>query len=174
MPPSILIQDSGFILDACSAIVLYASGHLSEIVSAMPCQAYVAAYVVDEELKSLDLRLPLAAGILDALDLEGDEEAISALHYGTDPRMDAGEAVCAALAHHRDLAIATDDAGAISFLSERLPEIQLVTSADIVGHWATSAEQPAILAVIQAIRDVDGYVPHKAHPLRSWWFSYLT
>jgi hypothetical protein len=153
--------------------VIHASGRFSEIVASLKVDAFIAEYVLTEELRSLDLRLPLAAGVISKLDLEGDDEAITALHYCTDPRMHTGEAVCAALAKHRDLVVATDDASAHSFFAERLPTVQLITSADIIRNWATSASTSDIRSAIRNITISDGYSPHKTHPLRAWWVSFL-
>ncbi len=171
MPFSLVVKHPGIILDACSAIVVHASDRFSEVIAALPVQVSIPEYILTEELGTLDLRLPIAAGMLTKLDLEGDEEALSALHFGTDPRMHAGEAVCVALAVHRNLAVATDDASAISFLNERLPSIQVITSAEIVRNWADSANPVDVSDAINQIYKNDGYVPHVWHPLRSWWMG---
>ncbi len=170
---SLIVPHSGLLLDACSAIVLDASGMMTQIIDAVPVPCYIPKYVQDVELRSLDLRIAIATGYLSHVDLSGDEEALSALHFGTDPRMHTGEAVCAALAVHRDFAIATDDASAISFFTERLPAVLLVSSADLVRNWANNADHSDVVSAIRRIRDRDGYLPHKTHNLRSWWVSHL-
>ena len=85
--------------------------------------------------------------------------------------MDDGEAATGAIAANRNWAIATDDRKAIRFLEQNVPSIKIVSTLELVKHWADSVIPPAetVQMVLQNIRTLARYIPNVNHPLYKWW-----
>jgi hypothetical protein len=171
------------ILDACCVINLYASAQMGAILRALPCTVVVADYVCEQEAlmvragpegsglpaEAIDLCPLIDEGVLEVASLQDAEAATFvtlAAAFGDD-----GEAATAALAVHRRWALATDDRGAINVLRRQAPQIHVVSTPEIIQHWAEAiAVSPALLrAVLANVRARARYAPHAQHPLHSWW-----
>ena len=128
------MDDSGlpkYIVDACCILNFYASGRLFEILETLEGEIYTTNYVIREECKyiregeekiSVDLGEVIANELLLATELKGEE-------YTTFVNMiellDDGEAECAAIAHHRNYILVTDDKNAIKKLENNLSELSI-------------------------------------------------
>ena len=158
------------ILDACCVINIHESGSIGDILSAVAGRIAIARFVLQQEVRGVNLQPVVKSGLLTVADYT-DEEAITALVFATDPRMDDGEAVTGAIAKHRNWAIATDDAKAISFFTERTAQLQLLSTPELMKHWADSAA-PSPEKVRNALQNVENrgdYKPHVGHRLHGWW-----
>jgi hypothetical protein len=87
-----------------------------------------------------------------------------------------GEKISGAIARDKNWAIATDDRDAQRKLATLMPYIQVITTLDIVRHWAvTENVTPALLRdVIQRIQIHGKYTPAPSHPLYGWVLSVLS
>ena len=158
------------ILDACCVINIHESGCIADILSATASNVAIARFVLQQEVRGVNLQPMVISGLLTVADYS-EEEAITALVFATDPRMDDGEAVTGAIAKHRNWAIATDDAKAISFFTEMTPQLQLLSTPDLMKHWVDLAT-PSLEKVRTALQNIENrgdYKPHVGHRLHGWW-----
>lgn len=120
------IDRSHLLLDACCILNFWASGHLMEILKAIPAQVAVTQVVLEEELQilqrlknegdksAIQFEKAINQEIIKTVDFDSDAEAETFVNYLTN-NLDDGEALTCAIAFHRQWAIATDDKKAISF-----------------------------------------------------------
>jgi hypothetical protein len=85
--------------------------------------------------------------------------------------LDDGDSATAAIAVHRQWAMATDDKRAISFFRHETPQLQVLSTLEIVKHWSEEAgiDSQTLRGVLNLIRVKGQYMPPKSHPLQSWW-----
>lgn len=85
------------------------------------------------------------------------------------------ESATCAIALQRSWAIATDDKKAISFWNREAPQLQVLSTLEIVKHWSKEAKIPSeILSnALTGIGIKGKYKPHKNHPLLAWWKAIL-
>jgi len=175
------IRQSHVVLDACCILNFCASGHFLEILRAIPAQAIVALVVQDNELGTLrqlenqvnlgatQFEAALAQRLLTAVDFESEPEAEHFVNYAA--VLDDGEAATCAIAVHRGWAIATDDKKAVSFFQQEAPHLQILSTLEVVKHWAEKAnlDLAELNLVLSAIRLKGRYRPPRSHPLLNWW-----
>lgn len=89
--------------------------------------------------------------------------------------LDDGEAITGAIAVHRDWAIGSDDRRAIAFFAKVAPQLQRISTLELMKHWADTTEQPpdAVRAALRNVRAREKYEPHVTHPLYAWWRTYM-
>lgn len=182
---SILVfAHNGVVLDASCAINLYASGKISDILAAFPITTYIVEYVyINEILKisqgagkpdvKIDLEHVISCGALKVMPLEPGNQEITVLNFAA-PGLDNGEAITGAIAVHHNWAIALDDRSAISLLRREAPDLQLITTPELIKYWVdSSAPQTELLReVLQNIETLGRYRPPRDHPLITWWQSF--
>jgi predicted nucleic acid-binding protein len=175
------IVHSHLLLDACCVLNFCASGQLLAILKSIPVQVAVTQIVRDKELKTLQhledeendsatqFEAAIAQNLLIIVDFESEEEAESFVNYAAN--LDDGESATGALAFHREWAMATDDKRAISFFRKETPQIQILSTLEIVKHWSEEAgvDSQTLRDALNLIRVKARYMPHKSHPLLSWW-----
>lgn len=175
------IETSHVILDACCILNFSASGNLLGILESIPARVTVSLVVKQEELKKLpgvedeenagakELEAAIAKKLLVVVDFESEEEEATYINYAV--ALDDGESATGAIAFHRGWAIGTDDKRAKSFFARNAPDIQIISTLEMVKHWSETAEidPPALRDVLRAIRVQGRYMPRQNHPLRDWW-----
>ena len=176
------------ILDASTLLNLYATGRLREVAGSGPYRFAVAEYVLNEEALfvwelgpedvepqrvPLDLSWLIEDGLLEVLRLDTSEEMATFVDFAIS--IDDGEAITAALALHRDCALATDDRKARRVIAERAPTVQLVSTLDLLSDWATVAQVPAaeLRSTMEAMRSGASYVPGRGNPRFNWWHEIM-
>jgi hypothetical protein len=176
------VKCSHLILDACCVLNFSASGSFIEILKSLPAQVVVTQVVRDRELLSLQrlayescenvnqFEAAINHGLLLVEDFENDREAETFVNYAS-VLGDDGESATCAIAVHREWAIATDDRQAISFFQREAPYLQILSSLEIIKHWSvvSNVASAELRTVLSNIRTQGRYVPHKSHPLLSWW-----
>jgi hypothetical protein len=175
---------SGVALDTSSAINLYASGKMRDILAALPITASIAEYVYANEMlkisqgpgkpdASIDLEHLIASGALQVMPLKPGSEEITALNFAAFG-LDNGEAITAAIAVHNNWAIALDDRSATSLLRREAPRLQLITTPELTKHWVDSSAPRTELVreVLQNIETLGRYRPPHGHPLSTWWHGF--
>lgn len=182
---SITAVHDHLILDACCVMNLYASRRMGEILTAIRETAVVARYVMEVEALTvyqtakgesphkreiINLQPLIDDGLLLTADLQSDAEKNSFAHFIMQ-RLDEGEAATMAIATHRNWAVATDDRAARRLCQRRCPENQLISTPELMKHWAETAQpEPTILS--NALRDVENranYLVGQRRPLYEWW-----
>ena len=176
---------NGIILDACCVMNLYASGQMAEVIASIIELVAVTVYVKNIEALfiykqsspdtlpakvSVDLQPLIDQGLLQTVDLETDAEKISFINL-TASRMDDGEAMTGAIALHRHWAIATDDRQCRTVFRREAPQIQLISTAELVKHWVDTIK-PEACVVCQVLKNIEAganYLVGVKDPLYNWW-----
>lgn len=168
------MTDRRLIVDACCLINLDSSGQLLDIASTFSPSLAVCDIVLDEEITAIeqlegDTGLALNSKVIEKILLDDMElnlfvEYVS--HMGDD-----GESATFAAAVNRGWSVATDDKAATSFLRKQAPEVEIVSTLDIIKYWSEVREksQAEIQQVLLEIKNKGRYVPGKGHSLYSWW-----
>lgn len=176
------IKHSHVILDACCVLNFCASEYLIEILESIPAQVVVTEVVRERELLTLQrlrdennedvsqFETAIEKGLLSIIDFSSEIEEETFVNYVFELG-DDGESATGAIAFHRDWAIATDDKRAISFFERESPHLQILSTLAIVKNWSEqeTLSSATLRSVLSAIRTRGRYVPHRNHPLLSWW-----
>ena len=143
------IANAHLLLDACCIINFAASGCLFDILSCIPAQA-----VITEEVKNELTNLPCSEdgnnGSLVQFQLAIKEQVLTVTDFNSESEEslfidyaftlgDDGEASTAAIAIHRGWSMATDDKRAISFFQREVPNLQIISTLEIVQYWSQQA-----------------------------------
>lgn len=168
------------VLDASAALVLFASGHIREIVRALPMPAFVVQETISEvrflrtddvsgrvsKKEEIDWTSVLADGTIQVVQRTDPREFADFVRFAMD--VDDGEAAAAASALHRGYPLAIDDLKARRVFAA---EIDLIWSLDLIHHWYELTRQSAevIGVILGQIRRKARYQPHLTHPLIHWW-----
>lgn len=176
------IKHSHVVLDACCVLNVCASGYLIEILESIPAQVVVTEVVRERELLTLQrlrdesnedvsqFETAIEKGLLSVIDFNSEIEEETFVNYVFELG-DDGESATGAIAFHRDWAIATDDKKAISFFERESPHLQILSTLAIVKNWSEQEKlsSATLRSILSAIRTRGRYMPHRNHPLLSWW-----
>lgn len=170
-----IVDEAALVLDACCLINLAVTGKLQDLVSSLGVRVIVPRLVWIEEIPSLrdtaesDLDTLVSDALIELADFE-DKEADAFVEFAAELG-DDGEAATFAIALRRKLAVATDDRAAIRFVQRKSPETVIVSSPELLRHWASSQNPSSaeVRDVLTRVRDVGRYVPGPNHPLAEWW-----
>lgn len=172
------------LLDASAAIVLFASGHIKDILAAWPDKVGIVEQTLAEVLFLRDRLVPdrqsaaerisfdplLKSGLISVLSLQSPAEYSSFLRFARS--LDDGEAAAAAMAFEHGFDLVIDDRKAHTVLRD---QITMRWSLEMVWHWSrvNSAQEEATTATLINIRRRASYLPHRTHPLRAWWDAHV-
>ncbi|MCY7321288.1 MAG: hypothetical protein LH660_05670 [Phormidesmis sp. CAN_BIN36] len=176
------ISHSHVVLDACCVLNFCASGHFIAILKSIPAQVVVTEVVREKELITLQrlkdeenegaihFETAIAQGLLLVVDFESELEEEIFVNYAFELGDDGESATCA-VAIHRRWAIATDDKKAVSFSRKEAPHLRVLSTLEIIKNWSEEAKLASteLRTILSAIRTKGRYVPHRNHPLLSWW-----
>lgn len=185
---SITFNHESVILDASCLINLSASGQLRSIIASLPISVAVTRYVQTDEVlweyagpdddvaqtkQQIDLQPLIDQGYLQVVDIESEAEALTMVNYAT--LMDDGEAFTSAIAMHRNWAVAVDDRKARKVIADHSPQIQMLSTLDLVRYWAEilPCSSGDLARVLQQIRMRGKYSPHTDHPQINWWNAHF-
>ena len=176
------VKHSHLILDACCVLNLCASGNFLSILKTIPAQVVVTEVVKQQELKTLQnlrakdndgavqLESSLQQGLLLVVDFESDSEEETFVNYVFEMG-DDGESATFAISSRRRWAVATDDKKAISFFQKEEPDIQILSTLEIIKHWSEveNINLADLKNALNSVRVRGRYLPAQRHPLYSWW-----
>ena len=83
--------------------------------------------------------------------------------------LDDGEAITGAIALNRGYSVAIDDRKARRVLGEKAPGMRLVSTLELVQHWATAVTSQEVILVLRAMQHGAHYIPGQRDPLYDWW-----
>ena len=183
MEAKIVFSQDCIILDACCIINLYASGQMGDILKSISKSVAVAAYVRDEEAlrifcgqagneteeyERIDLQPFIDRGLLRVVTPETEAENITFVNFAA--ALDDGEAITGAIALHRNWAIGTDDRKAISFFTQNMSHLQVISTLELIKYWVDIANPPleTICLALQKVRVRARYEPNLKHKLYLW------
>jgi len=176
------VKHSHLILDACCVLNLCASGNFLSILKTIPAQVVVTELVKQRELKTLQhltfedkdgaiqLERSIQQGLLLVVDFESESEEETFINYAFEMG-DDGESATFAIASHRRWAVATDDKKAISFFQKEEPDIQILSTLEIIKHWSEveNINSADLKNALNSVRVRGRYLPAQRHPLYNWW-----
>ena len=176
------VKHSHLILDACCVLNLCASGSFLSILKTIPAQVVVTEVVKQRELKTLQhltfedkdgaiqLERSIQQGLLLVVDFESESEEETFINYVFEMG-DDGESATFAIASHRRWAVATDDKKAISFFQKEEPDIQILSTLEIIKHWSEveNINSADLKNALNSVRVRGRYLPAQRHPLYNWW-----
>lgn len=163
------------VVDACVAINLRASERWPDVFQAgdwLPLMPSIALgevlYLFDDDGERTKVSFTefVKAGELQSCELDADQLE---LMLSMAARLGAGEAAAIALAHSRELPLATDDRAA-----RRHPlakACRQITTPELIQAWADRARPSpeAIGRVLAMIETRASYRPRRDHPSAAWW-----
>ncbi len=175
------------ILDACCVVNLYASRHFGRILETIPASVAVATYVRNKEARKIyggpdehvmqreeqiDLQPFIDRGLLTLVSPESEAENVTYVNFAA--ALDDGEAITGAIAVHRHWAIGTDDRRALAFFAKAAPQLQRLSTLELMKHWVDTSDLPAdvVGTALRNVRLRARYEPHAKHPLYEWWRTY--
>lgn len=171
------------LLDACVTINLLATDRLDEIAASLNISFVVAEQVAAEVghlremvagevvVTPIDLQKQVAAGVLRILRLSSAELPT---YVELAAVVDDGEAATIAIAHHRNLPLATDDRKARRICAKRgLAEPR--RTLDLLHAYADVAvlDAEACRDLLTTVRRRANFLPPKADPWRDWWSCHV-
>lgn len=167
--------------DTSVLLNLLAADCLSCLAAATGWQLAICPAVRDEMIKlrdpqsgemlEVDITPHLSSGVLQVLELSGDEE--QTLYVEQSIVVDDGEAMSIAIAAHRQLELAIDDKQAANHTRRTFPQARLWSTPEILKHWAEISHLDAevLRETIHLIEIRSRYFPSKSHPLAEWWLN---
>ncbi|MCT7952894.1 hypothetical protein NG798_24140 [Ancylothrix sp. C2] len=166
------INQSHLLIDSCCMLNLCSSGQLLNILQVIPAQVAIVQEVKQELQKienAIDFETAITEGLLLTVDFESEAEEEAFVNYAA--YLDDGEAATGAIAINRGWAMATDEKKATKFFTQESSSLKIISTLDIIKYWSEVAniEQLTLNYVLNQIRVKGHYIPHRNHPLRSWW-----
>ena len=176
-PPTI------WMLDACCALNLLASGHFEAILRT-PVGGRALVYTIAEvaareaaslrrggtgedaeEREPVDWAAIYGSGLVRQESLRTDEEIDAFVSLASN--IGDGEAMTLAIASARGYGVITDDRKALRFLGT----VPHLGTLDLLHNWSQTAEVDAstLGTVLNTIGDRARFTAPRAHPLREWW-----
>lgn len=168
------------VLDACVAINLVASavpldalGEANSVRWTMTRWAaseafWLAPQIEGGERERIDMEVYADGGTLDLVDLVA-AELTSFVQLAR--RVDDGEAATLAMAFHRGLRVATDDRHAQRVAGGLDPEVQIVTTSQLMAAWAsaTGEQDDEVAVALSSIERRASFLPRRDDPEYVWW-----
>jgi hypothetical protein len=145
------------------------SGHMEDILQAIPGCVTLATFVLDEEMLRSNLQPLIARGLIHVVSPESEAEETSFVNFAAE--LDDGEAITGAIAIHRHWSIATDDRKARRIFARTNPQVQLLSTPELLKHWVDT-HNPPIEVVCEALQNIQTharYKPPATHALYAWW-----
>jgi len=178
-----------YVLDASSVINLYGSGYMSDILRCTRVRFAVSKFVKEREALTV-LEAPdnnghqecipivldnmVSAGLLKEINNDSLAVASNVIILGNFGIRGMGEIISAALAMENGWGIVLDDKGATAKLESLLPQIQMLTTFDVVKLWAQhhSVGNAILREVLCNIRIRGNFHIANDHPLFTWVISH--
>lgn len=186
------LQDGMVLLDACCLINLFASNRIEDVLSCLPARFYVTEAVMRETLfiltesdpkvgrdnatterEAIRLQPLIAAGLLEIVRPESEEEVAAYIDFATD--LDDGGAMTCALGARRNCDVATDERKANRILDQRAPHVMVHSTASLIKGWAdiTQMNRQVVRRTLESIQVRGRFRPGSKEPHLPWWESML-
>jgi predicted nucleic acid-binding protein len=177
-----LITNHPAVIDTCVLINLLATDRVGEIVEAISPSRLICPGVSNESLylrsaepdgqqEAVDLTPLFRQNVFTSCPMEGNLE--EELYVGYSLELDDGEAMSLAIAHSRNIALATDDRKARRLAAENAPGIPLLSTPRIIRAWAEGRDHAQVASVIRAIHTRARFSPSEDDSLAQWWNEHL-
>jgi hypothetical protein len=138
------------------------------VCSAVSAQSlYLRSLEPDGKLEPINLSPLFADGTFVSGTVENVAEEDLYVSYALE--LDDGEAMSLALAHARNLALATDERKARRLATENASRINVISTAEIVHAWAKDKRREETISVVRPISGRARFRPPDSYPLANWW-----
>ena len=173
-----MITEHPAVIDTCVLLNLMATDRVGEIVQVISPSRLICPGVSGESLylrstapdgppQAVDLGPLFDQNVFTVCALAGEPE--EELYVGYSLELDDGEAMSLAIAHARNLALATDNHKARRLAAENAPTISLLSTAQIIRAWAEEQDPAEVASVIRAIHGRARFCPSDNDPWAQWW-----
>lgn len=179
-------EPTSVLLDACSLLNLYATGHFEQILRESDMRFAVDEYVMRAEalyiLKggsgsdagertAINLKRVVELALLEVVEITGTAEAEAFLDLAI--HLDDGEARTLAISGNRNWGVATDDRKARRVAALSMPHVQVFGTLQLIKGWAETKKVPSaeLRRILLNIKERGNFVPGKHDVLLSWWQS---
>lgn len=176
------------LLDASSAISLYASRRFREIIASLPVKAAIIDLVRQKEVRfvwdgpemairqlmePIDLQPFIDQGLITEVALD-DDEYVTMVNLAAH-KLGNGESAAAAVALHRGWGVCTDDFEAQPRIRKVVPNVPLIVTSELLQHWATMTRvnEGDIRTVVRTMQLRGSYGLSKKDPLLDWLNTYI-
>lgn len=180
-----IFRHKRYILDASSVINLYATARMPEIIDCLPVRFSVSQYVKEWEAVSvleapdsngdqqcipIELGDIVSSGVLEIFSDDSPSVANGVIELARAGVRGMGEKLCAAIALATGCGIVLDDKVATTKLQHMMPQIQMLTTFDLVKFWACHENicEPVIREALRNIRIRGNFRIAEWHPLYAW------
>ncbi|MBE7512729.1 MAG: hypothetical protein HS103_07925 [Anaerolineales bacterium] len=191
MSSELAFQHECVICDACSVINLYATDRMGDILRAAPTRFAVCSHVKDKEAlgvfngqvidgkrqrNPINLEPLITAGILDVAAHDWNIHANQIIVLSRAGISGMGEKISSAIALEKGWGIVTDDRHAHKKLTVLMPQTQILTTIDLVRHWANveNIGVDVLREVLEKIRIRGNAEPAQDHPHYAWIMSIVS
>lgn len=189
MSQQLVFKHDCVILDACSIINLYATDCMLEILQAASVRFAICSYVKEKEALhiwdgndqnrkvgkvAIDLNPMIVAGILEVVQSDLALLANQILLFA-ESKIQNGEAISGALASHNNWAIGVDDGNARKKFAELVPQLQLITSFELLRYWVIVKQIPEadVRLILEKIRLKANFIIGKSDPVYQWAITFM-
>lgn len=178
-----MIVQQPIVVDTCVLINLLATEKLTEISSLVAPSLLVCTQVAAESiyLRSLNptqqpeqvyLNPLFLSGLLTPCDFANDVEEQLFINYALE--LDDGEAMTLAIAHARNLPLATDEKKAKRVINKNAGHLRVLSTAEILHNWARGKDQSEVRLVLEMIGIRARFrPPDNSDPFSAWWNSII-
>ncbi len=177
-----MIVRQAIVVDTCVLINILATDRFAEIASHVAPSLLICSAVAGESIylrpvdpnqqpERLHLDPFFGRGILTACNCDNDAEEQLYINYALE--LDDGEAMGLAIAHARNLPLATDDRKTRRVISENAKHMRVVSTAEILYAWAAGKSRGEIRPMLEAISIRARFRPSADDPLLAWWNSFI-
>lgn len=178
-----LKSTSQTVVDACCLVNICAAGDLKRLMPPMGLTWHVPGLVFDETLfvrnmddagqvsrVPIDLGAVVDAGLIHECTVSDEAETASYVEFAR--HMSDAEAMCLAIAKHRQWLLATDDRKAQRLAASE--GVEVITTPELVKKWADAAKPTTdeLKVVLRNIRLRAYFVPRAGSTLHAWWNQY--
>ena len=108
-------------------------------------------------------------GLLTPCDCANDAEEQLYVDYAS--ALDDGEAMSLAIAHARNLALATDEKKTKQIIRTAAKHLQVISTTEILYFWGRHTDAAEVHRVLRAIEIRARFWPSNDDPLLAWWNS---
>jgi predicted nucleic acid-binding protein len=119
----------------------------------------------------VDLQPLITTGVLTPCQIEGSAEEDLYVNYALE--LDDGEAMSLAIAQSRHLVLATDEKKARRIARENVPQLSIISTAEIIRAWAEGRNPSDVTIALNSILTRARFRPADSDPLAPWWNKML-
>jgi predicted nucleic acid-binding protein len=157
------------LIDACGVINLCACRRLPDVVATYG-RFLIVKEVSSEVVDTVEGTVGSLQLVSETVELN-ETELATYIQLASLPGMDDGEAATFAVAHHRALAVITDDRRAIRVARKRMPNIEIIGTAMFLRDFAArvNLSREEVSELLHAVEEDASFSPRADDENAAWW-----